>query len=154
MVHCLLLRRVAATAAAAAAATNTRRATCLLQDKAHKLGDILVRQEVQTKELQRQLATLQEAQAAALAAASTDDGTQLSDGDLSAMRHQLLLAQAQLQQQSQELQGVKADYDKRQGLLQGAAGAAPFGLHAHKAGWSAIAMPGSCMFATAVHLGV
>jgi hypothetical protein len=94
-----------------------------LQDKAHKLGDILVRQEVQTKELQRQLATLQAAQSAALAAAMADDGAQLSDGDLSAMRQQLLLAQAQLQQQSQELQGVKADYDQRQELLQGAAGA-------------------------------
>ena len=94
-----------------------------LQDKAHKLGDILVRQEVQTKDLQRQLATLQEAQAAALAAATAVDGAQLSDGDLSAMRQQLLLAQAQLQQQSVELEGVKTDYDQRQLLLQGAAGA-------------------------------
>ena len=130
--------------------------TCLLlQDKAHKLGDILVRQELQTKDLQRQLATLQEAQAAALAAATADDATQLSDGDLSAMRQQLLLAQAQLQQQSEELEGVRADYDQRQALLQGAAGAAALHslacmhmLECHRHASQLHAVPLSCICAS------
>ncbi|EFN57871.1 hypothetical protein CHLNCDRAFT_141868 [Chlorella variabilis] len=97
------------------------------KDKAHKLGDIIVKQEVQTKELQRQLAALQAAQAAALAAATADGGdasNALSAAELAAMRQQLVLAQAQLRQQSQELEAAKADYKQRQSLLKEAAGTA------------------------------
>lgn len=96
-----------------------------MQDKAHQLGDIIVRQEAQTKDLQRQLGALQATQAAALAAATGDGGgnaAPLSADDLSTLRQQLVLAQAQLLQQSEQLQDAQADYKQRQALLKDAAG--------------------------------
>jgi hypothetical protein len=102
---------------------------CLLsQDKAHQLGDIIVRQEAQTKELQRQLGALEATQAAALAAATGsgeggNPGVALTPDELAALRRQLVLAQAQLRQQSEQLEGAQVDYQRRQALLKDAAGA-------------------------------
>lgn len=97
-----------------------------LQDKAHKLGDIVVRQEAATRELQRQLAAVQDAQAAALAAATGEAAPAAppSPQQLSAMREQLALAQAALAAQAAELKAAQTDYERRKGLLKEAAGAA------------------------------
>ncbi len=92
------------------------------QDKAHKLGDVVIKQEAANKELQRQLATLQEAQAAALQAALAGGGEALAPADLAAVRQQLVLAHAQLQRQAEELDVARADYETRQALLKQAAG--------------------------------
>ena len=92
------------------------------QAKAHKLGDIIVKQEAQNKELQRQLGVLQVAQEAALAAALGDDAP-LSADDVAAMRQQLALAQSQLQQQVEELAAARAEHETRKEMLREAAGA-------------------------------
>ena len=83
-----------------------------------------MKQEAANKELQRQLAALQDAQAAALQAAlAGGEGEGLGPADLAAMRQQLVLAQAQLHRQAEELEAARADYDARQALLKEAAGA-------------------------------
>ena len=82
----------------------------------------MIKQEAANKELQRQLATLQEAQAAALEAALAGSNEALAPADLAAMRQQLVLAQAQLQRQAEELEAAQADYEARQELLKQAAG--------------------------------
>ncbi|PRW56701.1 kinesin K39 isoform B [Chlorella sorokiniana] len=94
------------------------------KDKAHKLGDVVMKQEAANKDLQRQLAVLQEAQAAALQAALAGGGEALAPADLAAMRQQLVLAQAQLQLQEEELEAARSDYEARQALLKQAAGTA------------------------------
>lgn len=87
----------------------------------------MVRQEAATRELQRQLAAVQNAQAAALAAAT---GASAASADppsplqLSAMREQLALAQTALAAQAAELHAAQAEYEQRKGLLKEAAGAA------------------------------
>ena len=98
---------------------------CSKQDKAHRLGDLIVKQDAQCQALQRQLDGLRAAQQEALAAAAAGDAdAALSPADLSAMRGQLALAQAQLRVQAQELEAARADYGTRQELLREAAGAA------------------------------
>ncbi|KAL4858661.1 M-phase inducer phosphatase 2 [Chlorella vulgaris] len=98
--------------------------TKLWKDKAHKLGEIIVRQEAQTRETQRQLDTLLAAQAAALAAATANGADTLSSADIASMRQQLVLAQAQLQQQYKELEEAQANFKQQQSLLKEAAGVA------------------------------
>lgn len=100
--------------------------THTVQDKAHRLGDLIIKQEAQNKALQHQLAALQHAQAQALAAATDEHGADsvLGAADLASMRQQLVLARAQLEQQAEELEGARADYGTRQALLKEAAGAA------------------------------
>lgn len=86
-----------------------------------------MRQETQCHALQRQLDGLRAAQHEALAAASAgapDATQQLSPADLAAMRSQLVLAQAQLRVQAEELEAARADYDTRHALLKEAAGTA------------------------------
>ena len=101
-----------------------------LQAKAHMLADIIVRQDGQVKELQRQLAAVHAVQAEALAAATAADaGTgvpsaPLGPAQLDAMRRTLAMAQVALQQQAAQLEGTKAEYGMRSALLQEAAGAA------------------------------
>jgi hypothetical protein len=82
-----------------------------------------VRQEAQTRETQRQLDTLLAAQAAALAAATANGADTLSSADIAGMRQQLVLAQAQLQQQYKELEEAQANFKQQQSLLKEAAGA-------------------------------
>ena len=79
------------------------------------------------RDLQRQLAAVQQAQAAALAAATSGgagDDAALTPGQLVAMRQQLAAAQAALQTQSKELEAARGEYQQRKELLREAAGAA------------------------------
>ncbi len=104
-----------------------------IQEKAHKLGRLLVRQEEQNLELQQQVSTLRAVQAvAATVAALQGAGRRTHPGDdknirlgveeLEQLRREVQDAKANLEKQSGELAAMKADYQMRHGLLRKAAG--------------------------------